>query len=281
MIDCHHALKHYYPPEAQVYVGIDLMIYYVEGDPSVSVVPDVFVALGVVPGSRDTYRVWAEGKPPDFILEIASPDTAQHNAEGKKNQYRNIGVQEYWLYDPDGGLHQPRLQGFELTRGRYRRLEEKQQTAVDLAVRSKVLGLELHFDGERLRLWDPVERHYLLTPSEEGPARREAERQTREHAQARREFERQAAEEAQARREAERQAREHAQARREAERQAAEEAQARREAERQAAEEAQARREAERQAAEEAQARQDIERRARLAERTLAVFQEASISRPD
>ena len=272
MIDCHHALKNYYPPEARVYVGFDLMIYYIHGDRRISVAPDVFVALDVVPGSRDTYQVWAEGKPPDFVLEVASPSTARRDARGKKEQYQDIGVPEYWLYDPKGGLHRPRLQGFELRGGRYRQLAENRKPAVDLAVRSNVLGLELHFDGERLRLWDPAVLQYLPSLGEESASWRDAQRQARDEAKARREAERQVRDEANARREAERQVREQANACRDAERQVREQANARRDAERQVRDETKARRDAERQMRNEADARRDAERRLQTAERALAAL---------
>lgn len=58
-----------------VCVSGNMMMYYVEGDPKKSISPDVFVSFGIGKKLRRTYRVWEEGKPPDFVLEFSSDKT--------------------------------------------------------------------------------------------------------------------------------------------------------------------------------------------------------------
>ena len=69
------ALRVRYAGRRDVYVSGDLLIYYEEGNPRVSVAPDVFVVFGVEDRMRMNYKVWEEGKGPDFVLEVASPST--------------------------------------------------------------------------------------------------------------------------------------------------------------------------------------------------------------
>ena len=175
MVDLFLPLLTRYAEADNVYVGLDLLIYYQRGNNLRRVAPDVFVIRGVPKRSRDTYKIWEEGKPPDFVLEVATPGTAGDNAGDKMELYARLGVREYWLYDPQGGLHEPRLQGFALVGAKYRRLRGRKRAGVTLAVGSRVLDLELRFEGERLRLWDPATRQYLLNHTEENKARRAAE----------------------------------------------------------------------------------------------------------
>ena len=100
-------LRTRYAGRDDVYVSGDLLLYYEEGNPRVSVAPDVFVVFGVEDRMRMNYKVWEEGKGPDFVLEVASPGTWRKREDvGRKREvYAGLGVREYWLYDPMGGLH--------------------------------------------------------------------------------------------------------------------------------------------------------------------------------
>src|SRR5262245_42981402 len=39
--------------------------------------------------------------PPDFAIEVVSPDSVDRDYELKREAYENAGVQEYWIIDPD------------------------------------------------------------------------------------------------------------------------------------------------------------------------------------
>ncbi len=71
------ALKQHFQDQPQVYVSGNLLIYYEEGHPELSVAPDVFVVLEVPKHTRDIYKVWEEGKAPDVVIEITSRTTQQ------------------------------------------------------------------------------------------------------------------------------------------------------------------------------------------------------------
>ena len=172
MLETQHALDDRFGSRPDVYVGFDILVYDKEGDNTSCLAPDVFVTFDMRGPVEKTYRIWLVGKPPDVIWEFGSDSTWQEDATEKKERYRRWGVAEYWLYAPHGGMHDPRLQGFQLVKGRYRRLPAERRSDGLLVVKSPLLGLEQHFDGQRLRLWDPVVKEYLRTGREDARERR-------------------------------------------------------------------------------------------------------------
>ena len=163
-----------YRERPDVYVSGDLLIYYEEGDPRVSVVPDVFVVFGVEDRLRGNYKVWEEGKGPDFVLEVASPSTWREDVRRKPGVYAGLGVREYFLYDPTGDHYTPRVQGYRLVDGRYERLTAVESIDRTLALSSEVLGLELRATaGGEMRFHDPATVEDLLSHDEACAAHRE------------------------------------------------------------------------------------------------------------
>lgn len=144
-------------------VAGDLLVHdegVVEADGGVrarSIAPDVLVAFGVGERLRDSYVMWQEGKAPDFVLEIASESTWRRDRDEKPARYAALGVGEYFLYDPEGGRLEPRLQGYVLEAGAYRRLPGERLDNGAWGVRSPVLGLCAWLRGPRgeLRWQDP------------------------------------------------------------------------------------------------------------------------------
>ena len=169
------ALGVYYAGRRDVYVSCDLLIYYEEGNPRVSVAPDVFVVFGVEDRMRMNYKVWEEGKGPDFVLEVASPSTWREDVGRKRDIYARLGVREYWLYDPLGAHLKPALQGNRLVDGEYERQPLLGSLDGRLGLRSETLGLELWAKGRRMRFRDPQTGLDLLSHDEEhDQAEREA-----------------------------------------------------------------------------------------------------------
>lgn len=106
---------------ADVYVGSNMTMYYVEGSEEHSISPDVFVAFGVVRDRpRRVWKAWEEGKLADFVLEVASKSTRARDEGRKRRIYERHGVAEYWQFDPTGEYLDPILQGRRLNaRGAY------------------------------------------------------------------------------------------------------------------------------------------------------------------
>ena len=169
------ALRVYYRDRADVYVSGDLLMYYVEGNPKVSVAPDVFVVFGVEDRRRMHYLVWEEGKAPDFVLEVASKSTWRADLGPKRDLYARLGVKEYWMYDPTGEYFSPVLQGLRLAGGGYVRKLPVASPDGALTLRSDTLGLELRARDGEMRFRDPATGETLLSHAETEAARRAAE----------------------------------------------------------------------------------------------------------
>ena len=166
MVEARHALDNYFVSRPNVYLGMDMLVFDKEGDNTECLAPDLFVTFNVRRPMEKSYRIWEVGKPPDVVWEFGSASTWKGDATTKKKRYQRWGVSEYWLFDPEGDMYSPRLQGFQLANGRYRRLPSELRGDGLLSVKSPLLGLEQHFDGQRLRFWDPVAKEYLRTGRE-------------------------------------------------------------------------------------------------------------------
>ena len=170
------ALTRHFKDRRDVYVSGDLLIYYEEGNPRVSIAPDVFVVFGVEKRRRLNYKLWEECQAPAFVLEVASPSTWREDVGPKRLVYARLGVREYWQYDPLGAHLPARLQGERLTRSGY--VRQPVLTAPDgtLTLHSETLGLELRAVPEReMRFRDPATGHELRSHDEEAEGRRAAE----------------------------------------------------------------------------------------------------------
>ena len=180
MVDLEYLLRYRYSKREDVYVGIDLLMYYTEGPFPQRVAPNVFVSFDVPSYPREIYRLAEEGKPPDWIIEIASPPKYRYDLGGKKDLYAELGVGEYFVYDPRGDMHDPPLRGWGLRSGAYVELADLRRPGVPVALSSDALGLEFHLNGADLRLWDRSTASYLRTLAESvrrleiAEARREA-----------------------------------------------------------------------------------------------------------
>lgn len=158
----------------QVYVGSDLIVYFEAGVPSSYVVPDCFVAIDCDPGRRRTFKIWEEGRVPNVVFEITSLSSRDKDSEVKPQIYSEIGVAEYFVYDPLGEYLDPALQGHRLTETRkYEALRPDDRGALI----SDELGVSLQIEQSDLALTDIKSGRRLRTSSE-------AEREAREAAEA-------------------------------------------------------------------------------------------------
>lgn len=192
MINLLEMLKYHYRNNPKAYVSGNLFLYYQEGNPNKNVAPDVFVVLGVNKKERRTYKTWEEGKAPDVIIEVTSSSTKYKDTKIKMALYRQLGVKEYYLYDPTGDYLPGQLQAHHLKGKDYHLVPSKRSTW-----KSPVLGLEMKLENGRLRLYDQSTGERLLTPAEQVQAREAAEA-ARKTAEAERERETQARKSAEA-----------------------------------------------------------------------------------
>ena len=146
--------------------------------------PDCVVAFGVDPESiidRNGYVISEVGKPPDFVLEIASKTTSSRDETVKLEGYANMMAPEYWMFDGSGkGYYSRVLSGYRLVGDAYRPIELTEEADGEVRGYSPALSLYLCVDVEnRLRFWDSATQEYLPTHREaiEGQARSEAARE--------------------------------------------------------------------------------------------------------
>ena len=197
--------------------------------------PDMLIAFGVdaaAIAATNGYVIDEVGKPPDFVLEVASASTGRRDYTVKRIRYARLGVLEYWRFDHTGGrFHNAPLAGDRLVNGHYEPIATETDEQGRIWGHSAALGLWLCWDAGRLRFHDGV--RFLEDPSELAASRdaertaRDAERTARLSAEVQRDaardeldLERQARLDAQQEREQERQAHLATQQERDLERQA-------------------------------------------------------------
>ena len=168
------ALRDWFIDRPEVYVAGNMLVYYRINDNTTSVAPDVYAVFGANgKHRRDSWLVWREGRPPSFVLEIASAGTWRRDAGEKRCIYAEMGVAEYWRFDPTGECFTPELVGERLAGGRYEPLPVSPDAAALLRGHSALLGLDLCvLPGLELRLYDPASEEWLLTYQENADARR-------------------------------------------------------------------------------------------------------------
>ena len=158
-------------------------------------IPDLLVAFGVDTAQaiqQMGYSIQDQGKPPDFVLEVASVRTAENDYTDKRVDYANFGIPEYWRFDPTKGQrYDAPLAGDRLVDSAYRPIEIFETSPNHLHGHSDILNLDLCWEFGQLRLYDPVAQRYLTTYAEERAARMEereariAEREARAAAETR------------------------------------------------------------------------------------------------
>jgi Uma2 family endonuclease len=172
MADLIAALEQHFLDDPLAWAGGNFLLYYEKGNPRASVSPDVVLVRGIEKWDRPLYKLWEEGRPPDFVIEVTSSSTRREDLATKKDLYERLGVSEYFLFDPTGDYLNPRLQGYRLEQGRYIRLAQDP----DGSLPSRITDLSLRPEGLNLRLIDARTGEKLLWIAEETAARQAAER---------------------------------------------------------------------------------------------------------
>lgn len=93
---------------ADVFAASELGFYFERGNRKALVVPDAFVVFGVDANPDLSYKLWEHRRVPDFVMEVLSRRTWRKDVHDKPALYADLGVREYWLFDPyrtrrDGG----------------------------------------------------------------------------------------------------------------------------------------------------------------------------------
>jgi Uma2 family endonuclease len=174
------ALEDFFRDRPDVFVAADMFWYWREGDPSAVIAPDAMVVPGVGRHDRRSFLSWEEGGAvPTAVFEMASQNTWREDLEEKFDRYEELGVREYFLFDPEGLYLVPVLQGFRLRGSAYRRLRSP-----DGDLESE-LGFKLRAEGRMLRLIDAATESPIPTRAERAElAEQERHRADQEKARA-------------------------------------------------------------------------------------------------
>ena len=164
----------------EVFIDHNSDICYDRRNLNVRIRPDVFLAFDVPEGldihARSLYLPWEAGKPPDWVLEVGSKSTGEVDTGRKRRIYAEIGVPEYWRFDPSGGDHHgAALAGDRLVNGSYEPIELTSEPDGILKGYSEVLELYFCWDDGNPRFYDPATGEYLENMREIWEARQDAE----------------------------------------------------------------------------------------------------------
>lgn len=167
--------------EQEATVLANQFLYYAQGFPTMRVAPDVMVIFGVAAGGRDNYKIWEEGQVPAVIFEMTSQGTQDHDQIFKKTLYEQLGVLEYWLFDPKGEWIEEQLRGYRLRRALYEPITDgcSQPLGLRLVAEGKLIGFYRRDTGEKLLIPDEL----ATALQQETQARLAAEQQAEQERQ--------------------------------------------------------------------------------------------------
>ena len=165
----HYLAKHLGKPETTV-VGSDLYLAPVSPTQLQSVrgvpYPDLFIAFDADPAgylARNGYVISEQGKPPDFVLEIASRSTGRRDTVDERISYAALGIQKYWRFDDTGQFHGTRLAGDRLVSGQFEPLPIEALTDGSLQGYSAILSLNMRWTECQLGWYDPNTGEHIPT----------------------------------------------------------------------------------------------------------------------
>ncbi len=170
--------EHLGDEDTTLVAGERYMSPIVTGDMTGLRYPDMIVAFDVDPEAyddRNAYVVSEQGKPPDFVLEVASKSTGHIDVRDKPGDYASIGVKEYWRFDETGEYHRSPLGGDRLVAGSYVPIEIEELDNGSLQGYSPVLGVYLRWEDYRLVFYDPATGSPIASLATEREARLAAE----------------------------------------------------------------------------------------------------------
>ena len=159
-----------------VYVAADMLVYYSEGTPRDFFVPDIFVVKNCDPQVRRVYKIWEEPSPPHVIIEITSRSTRRQDEVIKPRLFADLGVDEYFAFDPTADYMNPALKGFRRTENDFKQIEPD----ANGVLQCESLAIEFSLNELDLILRDANTGEELLTGMDLAEKRRVEEVQATE-----------------------------------------------------------------------------------------------------
>ncbi len=176
----HHLAQHFGSPETTLVTAERYITMLPELLPSGSPrrYPDLMIAFGVDPAlyrASNGYIISEQGKPPDFVLEVASRSTRREDTGPKRRDYEALGISEYWRFDETGEFHRTKLAADRLAGGGYEPMLIEEVEPDILQGYSQILNLNIRWERGRLAWYDPATGRHIVTFEDERAARIQAE----------------------------------------------------------------------------------------------------------
>ena len=166
----HYLIQHFGNPDTTLVAGE----HYITPAPTTGATgvkyPDLLVAFEVNPTAyhnSNAYVISEQGKPPDFVLEIASRATGREDTTTKRDAYAVLGIPEYWRFDETGEHHGARLAGDRLVDGAYVPIDLEELPDGSLQGYSEALNLNIRWENGQLRWYDPATGRHISTFEDE------------------------------------------------------------------------------------------------------------------
>ncbi len=140
-------------------------LFYIQHNPRARVAPDVMVIFDVDHSDRQNYKIWAEGETPKVVFEMTSLSTRNEDTGFKYSIYEQMGVEEYWLFDPKGEWIPEKLRGYRLQNIVIAGNEEIIYQPIKDSI-SQALQLRLQVEDKLLSFYRLSNGEKLLIPDE-------------------------------------------------------------------------------------------------------------------
>lgn len=174
----HHLAMHLGNPDTTIVSGELYVVIRPTRNMAGSHYPDMLVALDADPAlyeANNGYVISEQGKPPDFVLEIASRHTGRIDVDEKREAYEALRIPEYWRFDETGRYHRTRLAGDRLVGDRYQPIDIEELESDMLQGYSVTLNLHLRWTDGVLGWHDPNTGLHIATFTSERAGRIQAE----------------------------------------------------------------------------------------------------------
>lgn len=157
----YNALKLFLKERQNCFVAGNLRISYDPEQPLKWYAPDVFVAFGVENRERRSFNLASEKIMPQVVFEVASDTTYDADLGKKYADYAMLGVEEYYLLDPERNYLPTPLIAYQRENGILNpvKIENKR-------IFSPLLGLEIVDTGDNFRLFNPNTNEFLRSTEE-------------------------------------------------------------------------------------------------------------------
>ena len=171
--------NHYGNPATTLIAGERFLVVRPTRGMAGSMYPDLLIAFDVDPVSykeSNGYTIDEQGKPPDFVMEIASRRTGRQDIARKRDGYAALGIPEYWRFDETGEFHGTLLAGDRLAAdGQYQPIPIEEVAEGVLQGFSQVLNLHIRWENGQLRWHNPETGRPIANLEDEREARIRAE----------------------------------------------------------------------------------------------------------